>query len=111
MASEPLTDPQDELEAPNAAQKRMRAEVIHRLQIGLSGLLAMLLLVSLANLISNRANQSNKTAVPDTATSASADDKGANKDPLVDAGVVPQLPAQSSDGSTEGANPPPTGSR
>lgn len=112
MASEPLTDPQEELEAPNAAQKRMRAEVIHRLQIGLSGLLAMLLIVSLANLITNRASQSDKTAVSDTSTSTAAtDDKGANKDPLVDAGVVPQLPAQSTDGSTEGANSPPTGSQ
>jgi hypothetical protein len=115
MATEPLIDPTDDLEAPNAAQRRMRAEVIHRLQVGLSGLVAMLLLVSLANLITNRASQSEKTAVPDTATSAAAtDDNGANKDPLVDAGVVPQLPAHSTDGAaggSAGANPPPTDSR
>lgn len=92
MATEPLTDPADEVEAPSAAQKRIRSEAIQRLQVGLSGLAAILLLVSLASVIINRANQSQQTAVPDT--TASADDAATpNKDPLVDAGVVPQMPA------------------
>lgn len=110
MASEPFTDPQDETEAPSAAQKRIRAEAIQRLQVGLSGLAAMLLLVSLASIIINRANETEQAAVPDTAASADGA-KAPNKDPLVDAGVVPQLPAAPADGTmpdSAGANPAPT---
>jgi hypothetical protein len=95
MATEPLTDPNDEVEAPSAAQKRIRAEAIQRLQVGLSGLAAILLLVSLASIIINRANETEQAAVPASAASAADDTATPNKDPkdpLVDAGVVPQLP-------------------
>jgi hypothetical protein len=100
MASEPVTEPQEEVEAPSAFQKRTRAEAIQRLQVGLSGLGAMLLLLSLANIIQARVKDVDKGAVPETASSASdADAKPANKDPLVDAGVVPELPAQPAAGA------------
>lgn len=112
MASEPLTDPADEVEAPSAAQKRMRAEVIQRLQVGLSGLAAMLLLVSLASIIINRANESEQSAVPQTAASATGDGSTPNKDPLVDAGVVPQIPTapgsdSDADSTDDNAGPAP----
>jgi hypothetical protein len=114
MATEPVTDNQDEVEAPSAAQKRMRAEAFQRLQVGLAGLAAMLLLVSLANILIDRRNETEQAAVPETAASADeAPAKPANKDPLVDAGVVPQLPAEPVGGpgaGSAGANAPPTSS-
>jgi len=99
MASEPPTDPQDEVEAPSAAQKRMRSEAIQRLQVGLAGVAAMLLLVSLASIITKRANESEQAAVPETTASATGDGSTPNKDPLVDAGVVPQIPGDAGAGS------------
>jgi hypothetical protein len=115
MASEPVTDPEEITEAPLTAQKRKRAEAIQRLQVGLSGLGAMLLLVSLANIIMDRAKQTEKDAVPDTARSAGLEPAStANKDPLVDAGVVPELPAEPvavPGAGAAGANAPPPASR
>ena len=112
MAAEPLTDAHEEVEEPSAAQKRRRAEAIQRLQVGLTGLAAMLLLVSLASILIDRRNQAQQSAVPQTAANATgAPTKPANKDPLVDAGVVPQLPAEpvvGPDASSTGANAPPT---
>jgi hypothetical protein len=107
MATEPLTDPADEIEAPSAAQKRMRAEAIQRLQVGLSGLGAMLLLVSLAGIITSRATEVEQAAVPETTVSAASDGSAPMKDPLVDAGVVPQLPVASEtpDDAAAGAAP------
>lgn len=71
--------------------RERRAQAVHRLQIGLFGLAGMLLIVSLANVIMDRAalSDSNGVAVPDATASASA--KLAN-DPLVDMGVAPELP-------------------
>ena len=111
MASEPVTDLQDEVETPSAFQKRTRAEAIQRLQVGLSGLGAMLLLLSLAYIIQARVKDTDKAAVPQTTASVSGDGtQPANKDPLVDAGVVPELPAQPADGAdarSAGANASP----
>lgn len=111
MATEPLTDLHDEVEAPSTAQKRMRSEAIQRLQVGLSGLAAMLLLVSLANVLIERRNETEQAAVPDTAAGTPTEAARPNKDPLVDAGVVPQLPSGpvgAAGAGAAGANPPPT---
>ena len=43
--------------------RELRAQTVHRLLIGLSGLAGMLLLVSLANIIMNRAQQSDRDGV------------------------------------------------
>lgn len=69
--------------------REMRAQAVHRLQVGLFGLAGMLLLVSLANVIMERAQLSDSSAVnaPGPAISSAA----AN-DPLVDMGVAPELP-------------------
>jgi hypothetical protein len=105
MASEPVTDLQDEVETPSAFQKRTRAEAIQRLQVGLSGLGAMLLLLSLAYIIQARVKDTDKAAVPQTIASVSGDGtQPANKDPLVDAGVIPELPAQPAGGPDAGSD-------
>ncbi len=65
----------------------LRAQAVHRLQIGLFGLAAMLLLVGLANIIMDRARLADDAnASPDAAASVSAK---AASDPLADIGVVP----------------------
>jgi hypothetical protein len=71
--------------------RELRAQVVHRLQIGLFGLAAMLLLVGLANVILDRAYMADASAVADPDASASASTTPAN-DPLVDMGVTPNCP-------------------
>jgi hypothetical protein len=69
-----------------------RAQSIHRLQIGLAGLGAMALLVGLANVIMNRAKQTDASAVPESAAPVAAVPPAAS-DPLADAGVAPDVVA------------------
>lgn len=72
----------------------LRAQAVHRLQIGLFGLAAMLLLVGLANIIMERALQ---TEAQERATpSASMASEKSASDPLADIGVAPAAePTQS----------------
>ena len=76
--------------------RELRAQAVHRLQIGLFGLAGMLLIVSLANVIMDRAKQVDRAAAgsPAAASSPSASPSAAN-DPLVDMGVAPELPVSS----------------
>ena len=76
--------------------RELRAQAVHRLQIGLFGLAGMLLIVSLANVIMDRAKQVDRAAAgaPAVAASPSASPSAAN-DPLVDMGVAPELPVSS----------------
>lgn len=67
--------------------REMRAEAVHRLQVGLFGLCAMLLLVGLANIIMDRARLSDDERAP-ISEQAVAGPKAAT-DPLADIGVVP----------------------
>lgn len=68
-------------------------ETAQRLQVGLAGLGAMVLLVGLANVIMNSAEHSQATAVPEAAPTVAATAEPAPAgDPLADAGVVPDLP-------------------
>lgn len=69
-----------------------RSQAIQRLQVGLSLLLGVVLIVGLANVIEERAKQSDQTIVPQAAATVAATDDPAGNDPLVDAGVVPDLP-------------------
>lgn len=75
--------------------RALRAQAVHRLQVGLFGLAGMLLLVSLANVIMERAQIGDASGgrAPDAAASASA---APANDPLVDMGVVPELPVDGS---------------
>jgi hypothetical protein len=70
--------------------RELRAQAVHRLQVGIFGLATMLLLVSLASVIMQRVKTADRSAVaaaPNGAASASP----AN-DPLVDLGVAPEVP-------------------
>jgi hypothetical protein len=71
-----------------------RAQALHRLQVGLSLLIGIILIVGLANVIEQRAKQSDEAAVPQAAATVepTAPDSPA-VDPLADAGVVPDMPA------------------
>lgn len=87
---EPKADPQ----ANPAPLGGTRAEAIQRLQIGLFGITAMILMVALASIIMDAAKKSEATAVPEAAATSSPDPSSTPSatDPLVDAGVVPDLP-------------------
>ncbi len=66
-----------------------RAQAVQRLQVGFSGLAAMLLLVALANVIMQQARKvETREAMPAAGASATP----AN-DPLADIGVVPDMPS------------------
>ena len=71
-----------------------RAEATQRLQVGLSGIGAMILLVGLANIIQDRARVTEEGAVPDAAPTTAPVDAPPQRDPLADAGVVPDLPVE-----------------
>lgn len=73
-----------------------RAQSIHRLQVGVSLLVGIVLIVGLANVIEERAKQSEASAVPEAAATVAASPTVPANDPLADAGVVPDLPAEDS---------------
>jgi hypothetical protein len=104
MASDP-----DEPQVIYVPLAGTRSQSIQRLQIGLAGLGAMALLVGLATVIKDRAQQTDAAAVPEAAANAdSASSAGAN-DPLADAGVAPDVaggearpkPARGANGASE----------
>ena len=81
------------LQPAHPGPRELRAQAVHRLQIGLFGLAGMLLLVSLANVIMDRAKLVERATggAPAAVASPSASPSTAN-DPLVDMGVAPELP-------------------
>lgn len=94
MATKPTIDPADEGPAPLGGT---RAEALQRLQVGLSLLGGVILLVALAGVIQNRAEESEAASVPQAASTVAATPAPQSQsDPLADAGVVPDLPAQPS---------------
>jgi hypothetical protein len=86
--------------------RELRAQAVHRLQVGLFGLAAMLLLVSLASVIMQRVQTADRSIVPGGPT-ASASASPAS-DPLVDLGVAPEVPVSS---ATQGARDPHKGTK
>lgn len=112
MASEPTETSHPMRRASDVPLAGTRSQAMQRLQIGLSGLVAMILLVSLANIILDRAQESDDLAVPEAApTAAPSEAQAAGRDPLADVGVVPDLPASPtpvpSAGQTTGDAPAP----
>ena len=81
-------------EAIGAPLGGTRAEALQRLQVGLAGIGAMILLVGLANVIQNRAQLSELTSVPDAAPTTEPSASAPQRDPLADAGLVPDMPAE-----------------
>lgn len=84
---------------PNEA----RQEAIQRLQIGVFGIAAMVLLVGLASIIGSQAEITEDAAVPDAAPTTEPSPTPAQANPLADAGVVPDIAAE----PTPPANVPP----
>jgi hypothetical protein len=66
----------------------LRAQSVQRLQAGLFGLAAIVLVVGLANIINDRARQTEAGQGAGAAVEARAD-QGVQTDPLADIGVVP----------------------
>lgn len=91
-----------------------RSERIQRLQIGVFGIGAMVLLVGLADVVISRAQLTEAEAVPEAAPTVEPTETTAPRDPLADAGVVPELPPEPTPTSTQSAAqptqdvPPPT---
>ncbi|WP_238474030.1 hypothetical protein [Altericroceibacterium spongiae] len=81
----------EQAEAPLAGSRR---QSIQRLQVGFAGIAAMLLLVGLANVVIDQAQQTQSTAVPDAAPTIAPSEDAQRSDPLADAGVVPDLPSE-----------------
>ena len=79
---------------------------MQRLQIGLIGLATMTLVVAMANIIMERAKESDATTVPEAAATMAAEPAmpAPASDPLSDAGVVPELPTGVPSGATQGAS-------
>ena len=76
--------------AVQPGSRDMRAQAVHRLQVGMFGLAAMLLLVSLASVIMQRVQTADRSAIA-ALPSSSASAAPAN-DPLADLGVAPEVP-------------------
>lgn len=92
----------------------VRAEAMQRLQVGVSGIGAMVLLVGLASVIGGQAERNDQLAPPEAAPTTEPSAAPAQNNPLADAGVVPDIAAQPSPSPTSGpgAKPldlPPTG--
>lgn len=87
---------QDAPALPAGIQRARRNEAVQRLQIGFFGLGAMLLIVALANIIMERAKESEAATVQSAAAPLINIPPPATplNDPLVDAGVVPDMPVQ-----------------
>ena len=81
-------------EVPGSDARRERT--VQRLQIGITGIVMMILLVGLASIIQNRAAETDATTVPAAAPTTEPTQAAPQNDPLVEAGVVPDLPAEPS---------------
>ncbi|RJY09010.1 hypothetical protein [Aurantiacibacter aquimixticola] len=71
-----------------------RAERMQRVQVGGFGILAMVLLVGLADAVTSRVQETEAVTVPEAAPTVVASEASAPRDPLADAGVVPELPVE-----------------
>lgn len=89
LASEPASAPED-VSASGVA----RAEAVQRLQVGVFGIGAMVLLVGLASIIGGQAERNDKLAAPEAAPTTEPSAAPPQANPLADAGVVPDIAAE-----------------
>ncbi|MEO0589325.1 MAG: hypothetical protein AAFZ11_02065 [Pseudomonadota bacterium] len=71
-----------------------RSEAVQRLQIGLTGLCAMILMIGVAGVLGGQADLAEEAAVPDAAPTTEPTAAPPQRDPLADAGVVPDIPTE-----------------
>lgn len=87
--------PHPEAKRPTAEPVNPRnAEVMQRLRVGIGGIVMVLLVVGLANIITDRVLRTEQTTVPQAASTVEPSPAKPASDPLSDAGVVPDLPEQ-----------------
>ena len=117
MASEPPRRVLDPLTAPQhympPGARELRAQAVQRLQAGLFGIAAIILIVGLASIINERARQAGAATQPQVSGRASPAAQG-DSDPLAEIGVVPstapdQLPAAQLAPSAQPARTAPAG--
>ncbi|EJL29446.1 hypothetical protein [Novosphingobium sp. AP12] len=91
-----MVDPKSILEPLQApthfmppSARELRSQAVYRLQIGLFGLFAMLLIVGLANIIRDRLRLSETTDPIQQVVAVDAKPTRTASDPLADIGVVP----------------------
>lgn len=98
--------------ATDKARATGGSSVMHRLQIGIAGIFAVLVMVALADMLLQRAGS--EAPVEDIAVSQPGDAEPATppvvqapaaSEPLVDLGVVPDLPADGAQHSVGGQTP------
>src|SRR5690606_652473 len=97
MATKPAEDlaPVKRERARYLALAGNRSQTMQRLQPGLVRLAAMVLLISMARIISSSAQENEARVVPEAApTVVPAPQPTTARDPLADAGVVPEVPDQ-----------------
>lgn len=83
-----------------------RSEAIQRLQVGVTGLCAMVLVIGIASVIGSQADNAEKAAVPDAAPTTEPTAAPSQRNPLADAGVVPDIPPPA-DAAPQDAAPKP----
>ncbi len=103
-----LLKPREPEGAPSVPLGGTRAERMQRLQIGLFGIAAMIMLIGLADIVISRAQQTEAITVPEAAPTVVASEAPAPRDPLADAGVVPELPVEPSPSASASPTPQPT---
>lgn len=94
----------DESDAPpeGAPLGGTKAEASQRLQIGLFGIGSMIVLVGLASVIGTQADRTEDSAVPEAAPTTEPSEAPSQRDPLADAGIVPEIPAEPEEEQVEG---------
>jgi hypothetical protein len=90
-ALDPVAEPE-----PATPASVNRQEAIQRLQIGVFGIAAMLLLVGLASIIGSQADFTENAAVPEAAPTTEPTPEPSRANPLADAGVVPDIAVEPS---------------
>lgn len=106
MAAEPDPVAARGLALPFTAKR----QATQRVQVGLIGLAAMILLVALASIIMRTAQQNQALVVPEAApTVAVTPPSQPVSDPLADAGVVPEMSTETGAAAPAGGSgaPPP----
>ena len=79
-----------------------RSQAWHRLQIGVTGIVGIILMVALADTLREQADQTDAVTVPEATVAEPGEPKAApQSDPLAGAGVVPDLPADPAEAAAQ----------